>query len=198
MARPKGTTRVKKPILKRDFDRLINAVNSSIDMQSKTKVKLTTAITLLYLTGCRISEITQLTTADIKQMIRENEYSLTNGTKTKSARLIIFDNRRQQVSFLRKILPLHNDEYLFARNNSNEPMTVGSLKLQVNNFMQKTLGKLYSTHSFRAGYITTAHQQGLSLEHIRQDIGHKSIATTARYATVTNDEISKAKSSRQW
>ena len=198
MARPKGTTRAKKPILKREFDRLINAVNSSLDMQSKTKVKLTTAITLLYLTGCRISEIMQLTTADIEKMIRENEYSLTNNTKTKSARLIIFDANRRQVAFLRKILLLHNDGYLFAKNNSNKPMTVTSFNLQMNRFIYKVLGELYSTHSFRAGYITTAHQQGLSLEHIRQDIGHKNIATTAHYATVTNDEISRGKSARAW
>ena len=77
-------------------------------------------------------------------------------------------------------------------------MSAASFNLQMNRFIHKVLGEYYSTHSFRAGYVTVSHQQGLSLEHIRQDIGHKDIATTARYATVTNDEISKAKNSRQW
>lgn len=197
MARPAGTTRAKKPILKKEFDRLINATNRSLELQSQTKMKLTRAFTLLYLTGCRISEIASLKSADIEQMISENEYSLTNSTKTKTARLISFSENQTQIEFLKKILP-SADGYLFPRNNANEPMHTESLKLMMNRFIQKILGTLYSTHSFRAGYITTAHQLGLSLEHIRQDIGHASIATTARYATVTHTEISQAKNRRVW
>ena len=101
------------------------------------------------------------------------------------------------IAFFKKILPLKNG-YLFTRNNSDEPMCVESLKLLMNNFIHSVLGELYSTHSFRAGYITTAHQQGLSLEHIRQDIGHESISTTARYATVSAKEIARAKNHRIW
>lgn len=197
MPRPKGTTRAKKPILKKEFDRLINATNRSLELQSQTKMKLIRAFTLLYLTGCRISEIAKLTSSDIEQMIMENEYSLTNATKTKSARLISFSENLTQIEFLKKILPKESS-YLFPRNNSPEPMRVESLKLMMNRFIQKILGALYSTHSFRAGYITTAHQIGLSLEHIREDIGHASIATTARYATVTHAEISQAKNHRAW
>lgn len=192
-----GTARAKKPILKKEFDRLINATNRSLELQSQTKMKLTRAFTLLYLTGCRISEIAKLTSKDIEQMVQENEYSLTNSTKTKTARLISFSENLTQIEFLKKILPAA-DGYLFPRNNSSEPMHVESLKLMMNRFIQRILGKLYSTHSFRAGYITTAHQLGLSLEHIREDIGHASIATTARYATVTHVEIAQAKNQRAW
>ena len=195
--RPAGTTRAKKPILKKEFDRLINATNRSLELQSQTKMKFIRAFTLLYLTGCRISEIADMKTADVASMIQENEYSLTNNTKTKTARLISFSENKEQIEFLKKILPL-KDGYLFARNNANTPMSIANLKLMMNRFIQKVLGTLYSTHSFRAGYITTAHQLGLSLEHIRQDIGHASIATTARYATVTHTEIAEAKNKRVW
>ncbi|MCX6076029.1 MAG: tyrosine-type recombinase/integrase [Campylobacterales bacterium] len=192
-----GTARAKKPILKKEFDHLINATNRSLELQSQTKMKFIRAFTLLYLTGCRISEIAKLTSIDIEQMIQANEYSLTNSTKTKSARLISFSENLEQIEFLKKILP-HANGYLFPRNNSKEPMHTQSLKLMMNKYIQKVLGTLYSTHSFRAGYITTAHQIGLSLEHIRQDIGHASIATTARYATVTHTEIAAAKNQRVW
>ena len=197
MARPKGTTRAKKPIMKKEFDRLINAVNRSLEIKRPTKLKLTRAFTLLYLTGCRVSEIAYFKSDDVKQMIEENEYSLTNNTKTHSSRLISFDENLMQIEFLKKILPL-DDGYLFAKNNSEKVMTVSSLKLLMNKFIHRVLGNLYSTHSFRAGYITTAHQLGLSLEHIREDIGHKNIATTARYATVTSAEISRGKTLREW
>jgi len=197
MARPKGTTRAKKPIMKKEFEQLLHATNKSLSIRSSTKTKLTSAFTLLYLTGCRVSEIIDLTIQDLEFMIQNNEYSLTNNTKTKTSRLISFDSEHKQIEFLKKIIPL-NSGYLFAKNNSSNPMSVNALKLLMNQFIHRVLGELYSTHSFRAGYITKAHQLGLSLEHIRQDIGHANIATTARYATVTSVEISRGKTLREW
>jgi len=197
MARPSGTTRAKKPIFKKEFLRLLNAANKSLSIRLSTRVKLTRAFTLLYLTGCRVGEIVNLSTKDIEMMIQHNEYSLTNDTKTNKPRLISFDANRKQVELLVQILPFE-DEYLFAKNNSIKPMSGSALKLLMNTFIHKVLGQLYSTHSFRSGYITIAHQHGLSLEHIRQDIGHKDIATTARYATVTSEEISHGKNKREW
>lgn len=197
MARPRGTARAKKPILKKEYERLINATNRSLELQSGTKIKFIRAFTLLYLTGCRISEIAELDTKDVENMIEDNEYSLTNSTKTKTPRLISFDSNHSQIKILKTLLPV-NGGYLFEKNNSSKPMTAGALKLMMNRFIHKILGKYYSTHSFRSGYITIAHQLGHSLEHIRQDIGHKSTTTTARYATVTNEEISHGKNLREW
>lgn len=197
MPRPTGTTRAKKPILKKEYERLINATHKSLSIRASSRVKLTNAFTLLYLTGCRVSEIINLAKDDIEMMIQTNEHSLLNNTKTKQARLISFDADGVQVKMLKEMQYL-DDGYLFAKNNSTDPMSVSALKLMMNNFIHSVLGHLYSTHSFRAGYITTAHQIGLSLEHIRQDIGHKSISTTARYATVTNEEISRGKNLRKW
>ena len=197
MARPTGTTRAKKPILQKEFQRLIRAVNYNTRIKSVTKVKLIAAFTLLYLTGCRISEIVKMSNEDILYMIQENEYSLTNVNKMKTPRLISFDDGGAQVKFLQQIIP-KNKKFLFNRNNSDEPMTAGAFTKLLNDFIHSMLGELYSSHSFRAGYVTAFHQMGFSLEHIRQDIGHKAIATTARYATVTSDEISKGKNMRQW
>jgi len=197
MARPAGTTRAKKPILKKEFDRLITATNRNLSLQHSSKIKFKRAFTLLYITGCRVSEIVQLHSKDIEMMIKNNEFSLRNNTKTKSSRLITFDENRVQIEFLRNILPADN-EYLFIKNNSIKPQTVSSLKYQMNKFIHKTLGELYSTHSFRAGYITTAHQVGLSIRHIQEDIGHSNSATTARYITVTHDEISRGKNRIGW
>ena len=197
MARPKGTTRAKEPLLENDYDRLMIAVGRSPSIKSPTRVKLKMAFTLLYFTGCRISEIIQLQRADIEYMIRHNNYSLTNSTKTNKPRLISFDTNHEQTEYLKKILTSHNG-YLFAKNRSDEPMTVSALKLLMNKFIHRVLGELYSTHSFRSGYITIAHKQGLSLEHIRDDIGHENIATTALYTKVTSEEIAYAKTQRRW
>lgn len=195
--RPIGTTRAKKPIFKNEFERLVCACKNSKEIKSPTKQKLIRAFTLLYMTGCRAGEIVNMRTDDLISMIENNEFSLTNNTKTKTPRLISFDESRQQIEYLKKILS-KNDTYLFPRNNANTPMTASALKLLMNTFIHSVLGELYSSHSFRAGYITAFHQQGLSLEHIRADIGHANIATTARYATVTSQEISRSKNYRNW
>jgi len=197
MARPAGTTRVKKPILKKEFEKLLVATNRSLSLQFSTKEKLIRAFNILYVTGCRVSEITQFHTKDIETMILNNEFSLANNTKTKKARLISFDENRVQVEFLKKILPTDSG-YLFTKNNSTIPMTTSALKYLMNAFIHKILGELYSTHSFRAGYITTAHKVGLSIRHIQEDIGHTKAATTARYITVTHDEISHGKNRIDW
>jgi integrase len=195
--RPTGTTRAKKPILKKEFDRLIKAVKMNTEIKSQTKLKLTRAFTLLYLTGCRAGEIVKLTREDLEKMISENEYSLTNDTKTKTPRLISFDETQVQITMLSGLLPI-SGTYLFAKNGADRPMTSSALKLLMNSFIHTILGELYSTHSFRKGYITAANQQGLSIEHIRVDIGHRALATTARYIEVTHEEISRGKNHRDW
>jgi len=197
MARPTGTTRAKKPMFKKEYERLINATYKSLSIRASTRVKLRAAFTLLYHTGCRISEIAKLHSDDIKSMIAHNEYSTTNLTKTGRTRLISFDTNGCQIELLKKILP-SEDSYLFAKNNSQNPMTTSALTRHMNTFIHKVLGELYSTHSFRGGYITIAHKQGHSLEHIREDIGHKNISTTALYATVTSSEIAEGKNERDW
>jgi len=197
MARPSGTTRAKKPILKKEFKRLLNALNHNKSIKSTTKTKLKSAFILLYLTGCRVSEIISFRTTDLEEIILNNEHSLSNSTKTSSARLITFDSDGVQASMIKAIIP-DTEIYMFHKNNSTQAMSVSGLTYLMNRFIHKILGKLYSTHSFRAGYITTAHQKGFSLEHIRQDIGHESINTTALYATVTNKEIAEGKNLIDW
>jgi len=197
MCRPVGTTRAKKPIQKAEYKKLMYATKKSLTINHSTRIKLQRAFTLLYLTGCRISEIVNISRVEVEEMIEHNEFSLRNNTKTKKPRLISFDDERKQVKLLKEIVP-YEDEYLFRRNGSSKPMGVESLKLMMNNFIHAVLGELYSTHSFRSGYITTQHSLGFSLEHIREDIGHSSIATTARYATVTRKDISLGKNKIDW
>ncbi len=195
--RPAGTTRAKKPILTDEFNRLIKAVHKTHSLKSTTKPKFIRAFTLMYLTGCRVSEIQKFKTSDLKEMCENNEYSLTNQTKTKKARLISFDTQKKQIEKIKEIIP-PVECYLFSKNQSDTPMSVSSFTVQLNSFIKKVLGSLYSTHSFRQGYITIGHQVGHSLEHLRQDIGHKNLATTAIYTVVTSEEIALGKNKREW
>jgi integrase len=189
MARPIGTTRVKKPIEKYEFEKLILFISKTkFIKQQRLRVKLKRAFTLLYLTGCRISEIIDLTTNDINKIVEYKEYSLSNNTKTKTSRLIVFSTA--QIDLLKTIIPRVNIK-LFD-------VTTEYFTIKANLLIHKCLGLLYSTHSFRVGYVTRLANNGENIELIRSDIGHKNIATTARYIKVTSEDKRKAKERLSW
>lgn len=195
--RPKGSTRAKKLITNEEFFKLLYLLQKNKKVKKATKTKLKRAFTLLYVTGCRISEIAYLKKSDLLEMIEHNEYSLTNQTKTNHPRLISFSKNGEQIEMLKELL-FDEDTYLFCKNNSNKPMSKESLKRLCNNFLHVSLGKLYSTHSFRKGYLTSLHTNGKSLEYMRQDIGHTSLVTTALYIEITPEEIAKGKDTIKW
>lgn len=191
MARPKGTTRAKKAISRAEFDRLIDFTQKTKHLQQqRARVKLRRAFILLYITGCRISEIVDLTTADLRYMIKQKEYSLTNNTKTGKSRMIVFTDA--QLKLLEQIIPGENINIkLFD-------VTAGYLTRKANAVIHKCLGELYSTHSFRAGYVTRLANSGANIKLIQEDIGHTNTATTARYIKVTDEDKRKAKEKLEW
>jgi integrase/recombinase XerC/integrase/recombinase XerD len=189
MARPKGTTKAKKPIRQDDYYKLIKFVQYSKHLQQqRAKVKLKRLFTLLYVTGCRISEVCELKTSDLKQMIQQKEYSLTNNTKTKQSRLIVFSDK--QLEILKTIIP---PEEIRLFDVSGE-----YLNIKANKVIQACLGELYSTHSFRAGYITRLAENGANIKLIQEDIGHRKVATTLNYIKVEDDLKRSAKESLKW
>jgi integrase len=188
-----GTTRAKKPILKDDFYRLISFTTKTNHLQQqRARVKLKRAFTILYLTGCRISEIVDFTVSDLKKTIESKELLIkSTKTKTNQDRLISFSNK--QIETLKTLLPqVPNSNFkLFD-------VTAGYLTIKCNDVIHKCLGSLYSTHSFRAGYITRLANNNENIELIRSDIGHKNISTTAIYIKVTEEEKREAKEKLDW
>jgi len=193
--RKPGNTTAKKAIRKADFEKLLDFVGKNKKMNHPTKAKLKIAFTLLYITGCRISEIKNFTSYDLKKIIDKKEFSLANNTKTKSVRLIQFSNT--QIAILEKVLP-KEDGYLFAKNGSKKPMTIGGLTSLCNFYIQKCLGNLYSSHGFRRNMITTILQTTGRVKLAQIHIGHKNSATTIRYDTPLDTEIKSTLNAINW
>lgn len=195
MARPKGTTKAKKAISKFEFSKLLDFVSKNHTIQHKTKSKLKLAYTLLYITGCRISEINQLTKADLDFMIEFKEYSLTNSTKTKQPRLISFS--QIQLDLLRKVVPTE-DGFCFKKNASAKAMSISGLTSLCNEYIQRALGELYSSHGFRRNMITQILLKTGRVKIAQQHIGHKSSSTTTRYDSPTQEDIYNTLKSINW
>ena len=195
MARPAGVTKAKKAIRKQDFERLLDFVGKNKVMNHPTRQKLKTAYTLLYCTGCRISEIVKFTRDDLEQMIKYKEFSLSNRTKTYRPRLIEFSDN--QIVLLEKVVTKEAG-YLFKKNNSIEPMTITGLTTLCNFYIQIALGELYSSHGFRRNMITQILHKTGRIKLAQLHIGHKSPSTTTRYDTPHDGEIRDTLNSINW
>lgn len=195
MARPAGVTKAKKAIRKQDFERLLDFVGKNKMMNHPTRYKLKAAYTLLYCTGCRISEIVKFTRDDLEQMIKYKEFSLDNKNKTKRPRLIEFSDN--QIVLLEKVFTKETG-FLFKKNNSFEAMTASGLTTLCNEYIQIALGELYSSHGFRRNMITQILHKTGRIKLAQLHIGHKSPSTTTRYDTPHDGEIRDTLNSINW
>lgn len=190
-----GITKIKKAIRKTDFERLLSFVSKNNYMNHPTKSKLKIAYTLLFCTGCRISEILYFTKDDLATIIKYEEISLNNSTKTKKPRLIRFSD--EHIQLIKNIVPSETG-YLFKRNNTLEPMTITGLTTLCNNYIQIALGDLYSSHGFRRNMISTILRETGRVKAAQQHIGHISPITTAKYDTLEDDEIKNILNRAKW
>ncbi len=195
MARPSGVTKAKKAIRKQDFERLLDFVGKNKKMNHPTRSKLKAAYTLLYCTGCRISEIVKFTRDDVEQMVKFKEFSLNNRTKTKRARLIEFSDN--QIVLLEKIITKETG-FLFKKNNSFDSMSITGLTTLCNFYIQVALVELYSSHGFRRNMITQILHKTGRIKLAQVHIGHKSAATTTKYDSPEDGEIRNTLNSINW
>ncbi|MGB5919274.1 tyrosine-type recombinase/integrase [Arcobacter sp.] len=193
IGRPIGTTKEKKPILEKEFVKLINYTKGDDSIKEFTRSKYLKTFTLLYYSGCRISELISLTVNDLHTIINTEELSLTNSTKTKRPRLIYFS--KEAIKELKKIFineffnSSKNELLVRTKNKPYDKVSCIGFTAQLNNHIHNVLGELYSTHSFRQGVITEMATKGINSKIIQEYIGHASISTTLRYITPTEADI---------
>lgn len=200
--RPIGSTKDRQPIFQEEFDRLIELTKHDKDIQKNTKLKLLRAYTLLYLTGCRVSEIINFTCKDLETIIRHKAISLGNDTKTKKPRALLFND--EGIAMLTKLSYVDcpkNSEAFFYSNTYDTPMSDAVFTRILNSHLSEKMGGLYTTHSFRAGYVTRIVEATGNIEIARSLVGHSSIKTTMEYLSATpkqmNDAINKIFPSRK-
>lgn len=194
MARPAGT-KAKRPLNKELYYKLIAYVENTSHIKPITKEKLKIAYTLLYCTGCRISEIRSFTSDDLNYIIENKFYSTDNKTKTGKARYIRFNT--MHIELIKKHRP-NKEGYLFNRNNSNKPMSIAGITNICNQYIHEALGDLYSSHGFRRNMVTTLLKTTGRLSVAQAHIGHKNALTTARYDIASEEDIDEALNKIEW
>jgi len=190
--RPKGSTKTRLNIYKKELKVLIEYMDNQTNKKVFSRNNIKKAFYLLYFFGFRQGELTLLTVKDIKDMVKFKKISLKNNTKSKRAREAYISDKN--AIFLAELFHdelLQDDRYALLKpwNSPMEQYSPKALSNILNKVIKEALGEQYSTHSFRAGYITTLHRAGISIPVIKEIIGHTSSATTMRYIKV--DEVEK-------
>ena len=195
IGRPKGTTVNRKPIDEEDFFKLINYIdNKEIKKQPKNNLKK--AFYLLFFFGFRVNELLTLRNSDILQAVEENKILLPNNTKTKKAREAFISVLN--ASLLKEIFSENikepKDYYIFSPLSYQryDSYSSSSFKFLLNTMIKDSLGKQYTSHSFRAGYITRLHRKGVSARIIQEIISHRNISTTMGYISIEEQELTNA------
>lgn len=152
------------------------------------QVRNSLIIHLLYSSGMRVSELTNLKLADYNQ--HENIFKILG--KGNKERLVIFSNKAKQLLDmyldLRKFV---NCEYLLVNKNSNK-LTPRGVQLILSDISKKYLGhnKLHP-HMLRHTFATKLLNKGMDIRALQELLGHTNLNTTQIYTHVAKNKLSE-------
>jgi integrase len=196
-------TEIKQKIKRQCIDKtkFINIINliKFNELNSIKKFNLMLLNSLLYLTGCRISEILLLNKGNIEHLFNNFELDIFC-PKTNTTRNVLIN--QDVADFIYKLFGVSKEEFF---NNINEKGLINIhtakldkrtsyywmddyFKLLTNLYCnsvsgyKKDSGKLlYNFHSYRTNYINSLCRQCDNLDNVSRLIGHKNVYTTFIY-----------------
>ncbi len=191
----------KKALKTKHFRYLKNHIIQSGILRKATKDKYLKIFTLLYYTGARINEIISLENKALKDIVKYGKFMMET-TKTKRFK----DGEYRKVQFSKKAvedikdifsknLRYFDDGYIFgAWNKKSKKPNISSLTTQLNVYLKLAFGDdMYTTHSFRRGYITEMILDlDINPKVVQKAVGHKCFATTQIYLEPSEEDISDA------
>lgn len=150
---------------------------------------------MLYSSGCRISEITNLKLKDISY---DMHWAFVTGKGNKT-RKVFFDEAsrsalRVYLEDRKKVLEAHNieikkNERLFL-NQKGMPLTVAGARYIVTRYSGiEGTNKHINPHAFRHTFATHLILQGADVRIVQEMLGHANISTTQRYTHVTTEKL---------
>lgn len=190
---------LKDPVTEEIYEFLIDRA-TKLYGETYQGARLRLAITLLTITGIRISELLPLKGHQIKTLFEHSWIKIDRLKKgpanhkaflTKADKLEI-KKRHKDFEIVQYAKP--EDACVFTAQYSSKPLTREAFNRIVNNFLNDSIKELpyrpnIKSHSFRAGFITQLWKDTNDIEFIRQTIGHAKLDTTSKYVqTLTAEE----------
>lgn len=149
---------------------------------------------MLYSSGCRISEITNLAIPDF----RRNFHSAIVTGKGNKQREVFFDDisyaalklyLKDRNDLLNRLGLQKTTQQLFI-NQKGSPISVGGIRYIITKYSVKSgNGKPINPHAFRHSFATTLLNNGADVRMVQELLGHANISTTQRYTHVTKEHV---------
>ncbi len=150
--------------------------------------------TMLYSSGCRISEMCSLKLSDFM----DNYHSAIVTGKGNKQRKVFFEEESRKALALyledRKKVLLANGiqlptENLFI-NQKGQALSVGGMRYISSRYSgNEGTKKHVNPHAFRHTFATTLISNGADVRYVQEMLGHSSISTTQRYTHVTTERL---------
>lgn len=151
-------------------------------------------MTMLYSSGCRISEITNLTLDDF---LDDYHSAIVTGKGNKQRRVYFAQESRKALKVYledRKQMLVNNGiqnptRQLFI-SQKGKPLSVNGLRFIITKYSGEQGTKHHvNPHAFRHTFATTMIANGADVRLVQEMLGHSSISTTQRYTHVTTEKL---------
>lgn len=203
VGRPLGHKKIRRDIFLEEFTAIVEYVVNDKKMKEHTRSNVIKSFYLLYFFGMRVGEIPFLTVGILKDAIKTKKLTYIQ-PKTKRYRVVPISDL--QVGILEELfineLEEDNKNYLIrswgkprSRYNSS------SLQRLLNSIIHSALSEdenyTYSTHSFRAGFVSELNENKVTIATISKLMGHTRLETTMKYLTVSDKDKREAVNTRR-
>ena len=188
------TKRIKESIGEPEYRRLINFTKGDEDIKPFTRDRFLRIYTLLYYTGMRINEVSQLRVSHLKKILSTGEVKIVTHKQKMERKLFFSEKALKDIKKLfNEDLELKDDMKLIRKQNSPyASLSPTNLIETVNKHLQKALGDTsYTSHSFRQGLITEYASKGVNTRIIQEFIGHRDVKTTMHYIRPTKQDLKR-------
>ena len=169
----------------------LRTIFDSIDTTTPLGLRNRLIIELLYATGIRVSELTELTLDQID--IQNNEIRIQG--KGNKERIVFFGEYAKKylndyINSARKdLLNKNKTDYLLINNRGNNLSRRG-VELIIDEIVKKAaLKHNISPHILRHTFATDMLNNGADLKTVQELLGHESLSTTQIYTHITNERL---------
>ena len=175
----------------------IEQILNSIDISTPAGFRNKTILELLYATGMRISELSNL---NFENLNLENDEIKVFGKGAKE-RIVLVSHRAKDIleTYIKTVRPLISKDRDLSNPSQNDAVFVNntgfrlqpqSVRLAIKDVTEKIdLPKNVTPHIFRHSFATKLLEKGADLRVVQELLGHASISNTQIYTHVTTERM---------
>ena len=169
----------------------LQKIFDSINLETTLGIRNRLIVELLYASGLRVSELTNLTIDNINLSNKEIRV-LGKGSKE---RIVFFGEYAKKYLELylnnsRPELLNKNKTNILLLNNNGDPISTRGIQMIIDNVVRDaSLKHNISPHVLRHTYATDLLNNGADLKSVQELLGHSSLSTTQIYTHITNERL---------